>query len=398
MPTDSPLVSFTISTHNRRDVLRGTLWQLRLICLELPGAEVLVVDNASSDGSVEMIRTEFPEVQCIPLRDNLGSCAKNIAIEQSRGQYIVFLDDDSYPHSGSVERMIEHFENDPSLGAAVFQVELTDGSRECSAYPDVFIGCGTGFRREALRETGLLPTDFFMQAEEYDLSLRLLNAGWSVRTFDDLLVKHLKTPAARRSWRTMRLDVRNNFVVAATYLPDGWAMRFVFDWMKRYYRIAASKGQRSAFFCGLVQGFIAMLEPGRRRPIGDEAFQRFSRMNEIEQLLAPLRGQTVLFVDYGKNILPFYLAAQKLGIRIVAIAENRMRGSYRGIAMVDDETAAGLEFDAAVVSNSSPVHAQARAAQWRRMGRRVVVATLLPRADECHPRAEKIDRATRLAA
>ena len=52
--------------------------------------------------------------------------------------------------------------------------------RECSAYPDVFIGCGTGFRRQALVEVGGLPEDFFMQAEEYDLSLRLLDAGWTV--------------------------------------------------------------------------------------------------------------------------------------------------------------------------------------------------------------------------
>ena len=48
--------------------------------------------------------------------------------------------------------MVEHFEAMPSLGAAVFTVTLPDGSRECSAYPDVFIGCGVGFRRAALRK------------------------------------------------------------------------------------------------------------------------------------------------------------------------------------------------------------------------------------------------------
>ena len=93
-----------------------------------------------------------------------------MALSKTRGKYVVFLDDDSFPLPGSVPRMVRHFQADPMLGAAVFTVTLPDGSRECSAYPDVFIGCGTGFRRRALEQAGGLPEDFFMQAEEYDLS------------------------------------------------------------------------------------------------------------------------------------------------------------------------------------------------------------------------------------
>src|SRR5262249_21335860 len=159
---------------------------------------------------------------------------------------IVFLDDDSYPLPSSIERMVEHFDEDPQLGAAVFTVTLPDGSRECSAYPDVFIGCGTGFRKEAINEVGALPDDFFMQAEEYDLSLRLLQGGWAIRSLDDLKVEHLKTPNARRSWRTMRLDVRNNYIVAMRYMPREWVREFTFDWLRRYDEIARSKKQRSA--------------------------------------------------------------------------------------------------------------------------------------------------------
>jgi GT2 family glycosyltransferase len=374
-----PAVSFVISTFNRREVLLRTLSELQQCGLDAARFEILVVDNASHDDTAKAIAEHFPQVRAFELMQNRGSCAKNIAIGHALGQFIVFLDDDSYPMPGSMTRMLEHFAMDPDLGAAVFTVTLPDGSRECSAYPDVFIGCGTAFRREALDQVGLLPEDFFMQAEEYDLSLRLLQAGWEIRTFDDLHVSHLKTPNARRSWRTMRLDVRNNFIVATRYFPREWMPRFTLDWMKRYCFIAAAKQQRSAFWIGLAQGAIASLRPGSRSPTNAEVFERFTRMNQIEESLRNAASEhalrSVLFVDYGKNILPYWLAAQKLNLNIVAIADGRMPSGtrYRGIPIVNDSIARRLDFDAAIVSNSSPVHAQNRAQLWRTLDSRPVL-------------------------
>ena len=61
--------------------------------------------------------------------------------------------------------MIEHFEADPRLGAAGFTVHLPDGRLEGGALPGVFLGCGVGFRAEALRGAGGLDPSLFMQAE-----------------------------------------------------------------------------------------------------------------------------------------------------------------------------------------------------------------------------------------
>lgn len=390
----NPIVTFAISTHNRKDVLRDTLLHLRACGLARGYFETIVVDNASTDGTTEMIRSQFPQTQCIALNQNLGSCAKNLAIEKARGHYVVFLDDDSYPLPGSVPNMICHFEENPNLGAAVFTVHLSDGSRECSAYPDVFIGCGTGFRTDRLRAVGGLPDNFFMQAEEYDLSLRLLAAGWDVRTFDDLHVMHLKTPTARRSWRTMRLDTRNNLMVAAKYFPDEWAGRLIWDWMNRYYRIAASKNQRLAFLAGALQGIAKSIQPGFRNPISAETFSQFTRIPQIEAAMRRLNARTVLFIDYGKNILPYWLAAQKLGIRVVAIADDRLAGpgAYRGIPIIKDEIARSLDFDAAIISNSSPVHAQSRLRQWRSMDHRPII-DLLGTARASQARSTHVPRA-----
>jgi GT2 family glycosyltransferase len=382
LPHANLVVSFVISTHNRRDVLLHTLNQIHHCGLARSGYEILVVDNASTDGTAGAIVAEHPDVHVFKLRRNRGACAKNVAIARAQGRYIVFLDDDSYPVPGAISRMVRHFESDPSLGAAVFTITLPDGSHECSAYPDVFIGCGTGFRKRALDEVGTLPTDFFMQAEEYDLSLRLLDAGWDVQSFDDLHVTHLKTPGARRSWRTMRLDVRNNFVIARRYLPKEWSRRFAWDWMRRYWRAAQVRQQRAAFILGLIEGIGRTILPWNRRPVTDAVFDRFTRMSQIEtalrQAVYHYRLRSVLLLDYGKNILPYHLAARRCDLKIVAIADNRLAGTarYDGIPIVNNWVARRLEYDAAIVSNSSPVHAAARVRMWSRFDDRPVIDLL----------------------
>ncbi len=138
--------------------------------------------------------------------------------------------------------MVRHFRDNPTLAAAVFDVTLPDGSKEASAFPDVFIGAGTGLRRSALekiagsekKESSIatLPSHFFMQAEEYDLSFRLLDAGYSIQRFWDLALTHLKTPNARIGERTTRLDVRNNLYLLAKYIPAPLCHQLAADWLR----------------------------------------------------------------------------------------------------------------------------------------------------------------------
>ncbi len=257
-PAPTPRVTFLLSTFNRRAAVLQTLSQLRTL-ESSPDfvAETIVVDNASSDGTADAIASEFPAVRLLRQRSNQGACSKNLGLVQAEGEYVVFLDDDSYPNADSIRRMIRHFEGDARIGAAVFDVVLPDGSHECSAFPSVFIGCGTGFRREALVEAGGLPDDFFMQAEEYDLSLRLLNAGWRVQRFTDLRVQHLKTLSARQPARTTRLDVRNNLLVIARRFPREWVRPYAIDWMRRYRWIAQNQGVAAS------NGVLARINFGR---------------------------------------------------------------------------------------------------------------------------------------
>ena len=382
-PTLAPLVTFLISTRNRRAALLRTLSELDAV-VRRGGvlAETIVVDNASTDGTADAVAAAHPAVRVIRSRKNLGPCNKNAGLPVAAGEIVLFLDDDSHPTVGSVARMVEHFAADRRLGAAVFTVTLPDGSGECSAYPDVAIGCGTAFRRSALAQVGGLPVDFFMAAEEYDLSLRLLEAGWRVRRFDDLHVRHMKTPTGRFPTRISRLDARNNMMLATRYLPRRWVVPFAVDWARRYWWIAGSKGpgHRRATAVGIAQGLARSLRPGHRRPIGLAAFERFARSLDIRQRLALVarrqRVRSVVLVDVGKNILPFHRAAVSCGLRVVAIADDRLAAegrTYHGVPVVTDAAAAALTFDAAVMANLSPVHVAVRAKHWRQLQGRPVI-------------------------
>ena len=367
----TPVVTFLISSYNRRDVLLDTLARLDGGCGLPPGAvETIVVDNASPDGSADAVRARFPHVRLLAQRANRGPTAKNLGLPLARGEFVVFLDDDSFPVADSLPRVLDRFRADPRLGAAVFTVTLPDGTRECSAYPDVFIGCGTAFRAAALRQVGGLPDDFFMQAEEYDLSLRLLDAGWRVRTFDDLHVSHLKTKAARYPDRVTYLDVRNNLTLIARYFPDEWALPFAIDWTRRYAMIARAKGHGAAWSRGVRDGLWRWVRGVGRRPVSDATFRRFIRLDALRATMSDLRRagvRDVLLVDLGKNSLATWAAARGAGLRVVAVADDNLGGRgfrYRGVPVLTDADARGLRFDAAVINNLSPVHAGSRARAW----------------------------------
>jgi hypothetical protein len=114
------------------------------------------------------------------------------------------------------------------------------------------------------------------------------------------------------------------------------------------------------------------MKPSNRRPVDDATFEKLVRINETELRMARAVQEhglkRILFIDFGKNILPFYLAAKKCGLEVVAIADERLGQHgrrYRRIPIFDDAMCRRFQFDAAVVSNLSPVHAAQRRNAWR---------------------------------
>ena len=179
--------------------------------LEGVEAEVFVVDNNSTDNSVEVVSRDYPWVHLIYNIENLGfSKANNIAIRQSAGEYVLLLNPDTVVEQDTLHHVITFMDEHPEAGAAGVKMHNADGSlapesRRAVPTPLVAARKMLGFtkryymshlswdvpgqiqvvsgaffliRRKALEQVGLLDEDFFMYGEDIDLSYRLLKGGW----------------------------------------------------------------------------------------------------------------------------------------------------------------------------------------------------------------------------
>lgn len=217
-----PDLSIVILSWNVRDLLAGCLRSLpRAAAQWWDRAEVLVVDNASTDGSAEMVRRDFPAVRLLLLPRNLGfSGGNNAGIVSARGKYVLLLNPDTVALPGSIASMAEYMEAHaetgiigprllnpdrtlqpsrrrfPTLPTAL--VESTPLQRWLGNMPairrfymldvpegethqvDWLSGAALLCRREMLSQAGLFDPGYFMFSEEVDLCKRVKDAGWEI--------------------------------------------------------------------------------------------------------------------------------------------------------------------------------------------------------------------------
>lgn len=201
------------------------------LCLESLAAapprrsmETFVVDNASTDGSAEMIETRFPWVKLIKSSENLGFAkGNNLAIRQCQGRYIALVNPDVIVLPGCLDALADFLDQNPkvgNVGPRVFNPDMSQQST-CRRFPtlwnnfcsatglatrfensrffagehmfyfphdrtmavDVLVGCFSFIRREAFDAVGLLDENMFMYGDDVDWCRRCWKAGWEVVFF-----------------------------------------------------------------------------------------------------------------------------------------------------------------------------------------------------------------------
>ena len=368
-------LTYVLITRNRRERLLKTLRLLEQTTPLAEGAwETLVVDNASDDGTAAAVRRAFPQVGVIALSENEGMPARNHAVARAAGRYVAFLDDDSYPVGDTVPTALRYLAHHARTAALVGQVVLPDGTLEGPAFPRVTLGGASIVRKSVLDAVGGFAPEFFRQAEEYDLSFRIWQAGFTVERFEDLEFRHDKEPGGRSSSEIHRLDLRNNLILVERYLPRDLRRAYRADWVRRYGLTAVADGHAPAAHRALCEARVWARREASvgRRTLGPAALEQLFDLDRQAAAVArwakAQRVSRVVIADYSKNVYATYRACRLAGLDVVALADNRPAfagRSYRGVPILPDARAAALAAHAVVLSTVNPAQVDARAAQLR---------------------------------
>jgi len=231
-------VSVIVVSFNTREILRQCLQSVVENTNGLE-AEIIVVDNGSTDGSAEMVEEEFPRARLHRSTHNLGFAgANNLALESAQGRYFVLLNSDAFLAPGALALAIRHMDETPECGLGGCRLIGRDGSPQPSsrcfhsvlddaivlsglaarfplskffgrfdrtwadqsvpAIVDWVPGAFSILRPAALQRVGLFDTNFFLYYEEVDLCRRFKRAGISVWYWPDIEVIHLGGESSRR--------------------------------------------------------------------------------------------------------------------------------------------------------------------------------------------------------
>ena len=217
-----PLVHILVINWNGKEHLRDCFESL--LASTYSNARFVLIDNGSEDGSVEFAKAEFDDerIEFVELGENAGwAGGNNAGMERALAagaDYVLLLNNDTWTDPDAISRLVEMAEADPGLGALSPKLVLFDapwllnsvgltatlnggawdmglGRLDGSKWDndDEIAGvCGAGFfiRTDALRVTGLLPTEFEIYLDDLDLSLRIWNAGYRIQLCAGAVIRH----------------------------------------------------------------------------------------------------------------------------------------------------------------------------------------------------------------
>jgi GT2 family glycosyltransferase len=233
-------LTVTVVSWNTRDLLRDCLESLR-DGYRAQRVEVHVVDNASGDGSAEMVQERFPEVKLTRNRENVGFArANNQSWREAQGRYWLLLNSDTVVRPGALDRLVSFLDERPRAALVTGRLVNPDGSPQHCAQPLPGVGrtlfealrlhnClpalwrgrfllgsywtydrparigwtwGTALlaRREAVQEVGPLSEDFFMYGEDLEWCLRMRRHGWETWFCPEAEVLHLGSQSSAKRW------------------------------------------------------------------------------------------------------------------------------------------------------------------------------------------------------
>lgn len=280
-------VTVIIPNYNGKQYIRECLGSLcRQSCGQVP---VIVVDNASADGSLEIIRQEFPEVTCIKLPENQGFCrAVNIGIRAADTTYVILLNNDTAVKEDFVPELLQAIQKDGRIFSCQAQMrqmdcpELLDSAGDfysafgwalsrgknapCEAYrqeSSIFSACAGAaiYRKELFEKIGYFDEEHFAYLEDVDIGYRAKIAGYENRYAPKAVVFHKGSAATGSRYNRFKVKsaARNNLYLLYKNMPR-WQLLinlpFLAAGMLIKLAFFAAKGMGLTYLAGLKDGIL----------------------------------------------------------------------------------------------------------------------------------------------
>lgn len=291
-------LSIIIVNYNVKEFLQNLVHSLQKAVSKI-NHEIIVVDNASDDGSVEFIREKFPQINLIVNQTNLGfSKANNVALKAARGKFILLINPDTIVSEDTITKMIEFLSEHTDAGLAGCKILNPDGSLQLAcrrSFPgpwtsfckvtglstlfpksklfakynltyldenstyevDAISGSFMMMKREVYEKVGGFDEQFFMYGEDLDLCYRIQKNGYKVYYYSGTQIIHYKGESTKRSsldetkifYDAMHLFVKKHF--SSFYLIEV-ILRSAIGFRKFF----AFLGQRKLVFIGIILDII----------------------------------------------------------------------------------------------------------------------------------------------
>ncbi len=285
------LASVVVLTWNGKEHLEECL--SALLAQTYPEKEVILADNASTDGTVGFVRERFPAVRVVAIEKNLGYAGgNNRGIQSARGAYVALINNDTRADPSWLAEMVAAMKADPSCGMVAGKILSYGDRRVIDNVGHVFYrdgtfrgrgrleidrgqydrpeevlspsGCALLFRRLALDRVGLFDEEFFIYGDDAELSLRLRLNGWRALYVPTAVVYH-KYSASTGAYSPFKafLVERNRIWLTIKYFPLGSLLRSpvfaVWRMLLQAYGVASRKGAAGRFAREHSAGALALV-------------------------------------------------------------------------------------------------------------------------------------------
>ncbi len=283
-------ISVIIPTWNRKNLLKRLLLSLEEVREKI---EVIVVDNASTDGTQKMLEREFPWVKIVPLSRNMGYApAVNRGAEIAKGNFLLFMNNDTVVEKGSIERFLRIKKEGDFFSPLVLRMDgKIDSCGDCFP-PDgrpykrfhgkvperlkmerIFSAPGSSFfvKKDAFFEAGKFDPDFFAYFEDVDLSFRLNLMGYKGYLLPEVVIYHLEGGTAGKGDTSLKTRwlARNRIFLIYKNLPLSLLLRYL-PWIAGgtlrsfLYHIFIS-GKFPYAFLGTLEGILKLWKKRKDR-------------------------------------------------------------------------------------------------------------------------------------